>query len=74
MKLKWKLILAISATIVVMLVIIIATSYTSTTNLVQTSIDTELSNSSNLGLALLEARYPGDWLVEGIVSSRDLTS
>ena len=35
MKLKWKLILAISATIVVMLVIIIATSYTSTTNLVQ---------------------------------------
>ena len=65
MKLKWKLILAISATIVVMLVIIIATYYTSTTNLVQTSIDTELSNSSNLGLALLEARYPGDWLVEG---------
>jgi len=65
MKLKWKLAIPITVMIVIMLLMINGISITGISTIITTNIANELKNSSNLGFALLDAKYPGDWLVEG---------
>ena len=65
MKLKWKLAISINVIFLILLCSIGYFAYSQISYLVNLKIEDELYNSSRLGLALLEARYPGTWTEQG---------
>ena len=55
MKFKWKLVLSISIMILVMITVFGVITYMGITSAISSHVDSELSNSSALGSALLDA-------------------
>ncbi|PKM51442.1 MAG: methyl-accepting chemotaxis protein [Firmicutes bacterium HGW-Firmicutes-7] len=64
MKLKWKLAVSICSMVTVILGFSGYITYSSVSDLIETNVEDKLYSSSRLGLALLEAKYPGPWIVE----------
>lgn len=64
MKLKWKLALSINIMLLILLGTIGYFAYSQNTSLANLKVEDELHGSSRLGLALLEAQYPGSWKIE----------
>lgn len=65
MKIKWKIILALDALILCIMLLINILVRTEITQLIEGKNDAELENYSVLGLSLFDAQYPGDWRLEG---------
>lgn len=65
MKIKWKIVLALDLVILVLVLLINMTVNNRLRDLVDSKTANELTNYSNLGLALLDAHYPGDWHMDG---------
>ena len=65
MKLKWKLTISINIIFLILLCVIGYFAYSQITRLADLKIEDELKDSNRLGLALLEARYPGAWTDQG---------
>jgi len=64
MKLKWKISLMLFAVLLMFSVILGTLSYIKATDILNINIEDQLDSSSNLGLALLDKHYPGDWKME----------
>lgn len=65
MKIKWKIVLSITAFLMLIVVVINLYYYRLITNLVENKVSEELSNYSLIGNSLFNASYPGDWHLDG---------
>jgi methyl-accepting chemotaxis protein len=65
MKFKWRLVLSITIMATVMLTVVGFSAYLGISKVINRNVESELNNGSALGLALLEANYPGGWSVNG---------
>lgn len=80
MKLKWKLAISIMIMLFILLSVILYVTTSQTISLANLKVEDELHDSSRLGLALLEAHYPGAWkgedgkLIKGTTVINDNTS
>lgn len=65
MKIKWKFLLVMDLLLISIILITDLMVSSVLTNLVSNKTTAELKNYSALGLSLLDADYPGDWLLDG---------
>jgi methyl-accepting chemotaxis protein len=64
MKLRWKLALAICIMLLIMVGVSGYVTYSDSAVLIKKNVDDKLYTSSQLGMAIMDARYPGSWTVE----------
>ncbi len=64
MKIKWKIMLSSVVLITILTVITNWFFYSEVKKTLEENTHDELKNYSNMGLSLLEAKYPGDWTIE----------
>lgn len=65
MKIKWKITLALNILLLVIIAFSTVLIKIKITDLVKTETKDELKNYSIMGLTLLDAKYPGDWSLDG---------
>lgn len=65
MKIKWKIMLSAIVLITILTVTVNLFFYTEIKGLVKSQSSNELKNYSAMGLQLLNAKYPGDWRLDG---------
>lgn len=65
MKIKWKIVLALSIFLIFIIIFNNYYYYRIIRNLVNEEISEELTNYSSLGVSLLDSEYPGEWRLEG---------
>ncbi len=64
MKIKWKIVLAAIFTILILTVLVLVSTNKAMNTLILDEKRIELSNYSQMGLQLLDEKYPGEWSVE----------
>jgi methyl-accepting chemotaxis protein len=64
MKLKWRISLIISITLVIFASLLGGVIYFKVTNIIDMKIQNELDTNSNMGLLILDKKYQGDWKVQ----------
>lgn len=65
MKIKWKVTLLLSLFLIIIISLTSIVINVKVTGLIKTQSEEELRNLSSIGLALLDAKYPGDWRLDG---------
>ncbi len=74
MKIKWKITLALDLLLLVIMVFSCLLIKVKITDLVNSNTAEELKNYSSMGLSLLNAKYPGDWSLDGDTLSKGGTA
>ena len=64
MKLKFKIGIVISLILVMFSIVLGTTVYNKTSKMLDSKMQKELDSSSNLGLIILDIKYPGDWKLQ----------
>ncbi len=64
MKIKWKILFSITSAITVLVVTILIITSNNVNALFYAETGEELQNYSTMGLAMMDAAYPGDWSVQ----------
>lgn len=65
MKLKWKICLILSLVLLVFSSVLGIVIFFKATSILNLKVKNELVSSSNMGLLILDKKYPGDWKVDG---------
>lgn len=64
MKIKWKIVLTSIAVIILLTITVVSFTYVQLNHMVNSEKKTELQNYSKVGMRLIEATYPGDWMIK----------
>lgn len=73
MKIKWKVTILINTFLLILIISTCILINTKNTKLLEDDASEELKSSSALGLELLDAKYPGDWSLDGDILYKGTT-